>query len=53
MTISALIQDERYEEKLQIAKNLLDILDDKMIALKCKLSINEVEELRKEEESKK
>ncbi len=31
---------------LEVAESLLDVLDDKMIALKCKLSLEEVEKLR-------
>ena len=36
------------KQKLEIAINLLDILDDKTIALKTGLDINKVKELRKE-----
>ena len=36
------------QEKLEIAKNLLDILDDETISLKTGLSVQEVCELRKE-----
>jgi len=35
------------KEKISIAKNLLDILDDKMIALKTGLDIQEISKLRK------
>lgn len=41
-------EDEAVEkEKIEIAKNLLDILDDKTIAEKIGLPINEIIELRK------
>ncbi|MGG7162452.1 hypothetical protein ACQPVY_01860 [Clostridium ihumii] len=36
------------KQKLEIAINLLDILDDKTIALKTGLDVNKVKELRKE-----
>ncbi|ONI40951.1 hypothetical protein AN396_04115 [Candidatus Epulonipiscium fishelsonii] len=35
------------QEKIEIAKNLLDVLDDETIALKTKLSIKKVKEIRK------
>ena len=37
------------QEKIEIAKNLLDILDDETISLKTGLSIEEVKEIRKEQ----
>ena len=36
----------RDQEKIEIAKNLLDILDTKTIALKTGLSIEEIERLK-------
>ena len=36
-----------YQKAIEIAKNLLDVLDDETIALKTKLSANEVAALRK------
>ena len=38
----------REEEKIEIAKNLLDILDNETISLKVGLSIDEIEKLREE-----
>ena len=35
------------QEKIIIAKNLLDVLDDKTISMKTGLSIKEVNELRR------
>ena len=40
------IEKGRKEEKLSIARNLLDILDNETIALKTGLTINDVEKLR-------
>ena len=40
------IQQGRKEQKIVIAKNLLDVLDNKTIALKTGLSEEEIEELR-------
>ena len=37
----------RKEEKIAIAKNLLDILDNETISLKTRLTISDVENLRK------
>ncbi|MDB8576111.1 Rpn family recombination-promoting nuclease/putative transposase [Turicibacter sanguinis] len=37
------------KEKIEIAKNLLDVLDDETISLKTGLSIEEVKEIRKEQ----
>ena len=42
------IEEGKLEEKLEIARNLLDILDDETIAAKTGLSIEEVKRLRKE-----
>jgi len=39
-------EEGKKEEKIEIAKNLLDILDNKTIAIKTGLTIMEVEELR-------
>jgi len=36
------------EERIEIAKNLLDVLDVETIAKKTKLTIKEVEELKKD-----
>ena len=41
------------EKQKEIAKNLMDILNDEMIAKKCDLSIDEVKQLRKEYEGNK
>jgi len=38
--------DARLAEKLDIAKNLLDLLDDEMIAKKTGLSLAEITKLR-------
>ena len=40
------IEEGRLEEKLDIARNLLDVLDDETIAKKTGLSIEEVKKLR-------
>lgn len=40
------IEKGRKEEKLSIARNLLDILDNETIALKTGLTITDVEKLR-------
>ena len=37
------------QEKIEIAKNLLDVLDDETISLKTGLSMEEVKEIRKEQ----
>jgi len=37
----------RYQEKIKIAKNLLDVLDDEVISSKVGLSLDEVKQLRK------
>ncbi|MTH13865.1 hypothetical protein GMA43_13460 [Turicibacter sanguinis] len=36
-------------EKIEIAKKLLDVLDDETISLKTGLSLEEVKEIRKEQ----
>ena len=41
------IEKGKKEEKLIIAKNLLDVLDNETIALKTGLTISDVENLRK------
>ena len=41
------IEKGKKEEKMAIAKNLLDILDNETIALKTGLTISDVENLRK------
>ena len=41
------------EKQREIARNLLDVLNDQMIAKKCDLSLEEVKKLRKEYENKK
>jgi predicted transposase/invertase (TIGR01784 family) len=40
------IKEGRHQEKIEIAKNLLDLLDDKTISDKTGLSIDEVNDLR-------
>ena len=42
----------RKQDKIEIAKNLMDILDNETIALKTGLTIDEVSKLRKDSESK-
>ena len=37
----------RYREKIEIAKNLLDVLDDEVISNKIGLSLDEIKQLRK------
>ena len=37
----------RYKEKIEIAKNLLDVLDDEVISSKIGLSLDEIKQLRK------
>lgn len=44
--LNAAEQKGRKEEKIEIAKNLLDILDNETIALKTGLTIDEVQQLR-------
>ena len=43
----------KIEKQREIAINLLDVLNDQMIAKKCDLSLEEVKQLRKEYENKK
>lgn len=43
-------EEGKKEEKFEIAKNLLDILDDKTISIKTGLSIEEVSKLRKQKQ---
>ena len=43
----------KIEKQREIARNLLDVLNDQMIAKKCDLSLEEVKQLRKEYENKK
>lgn len=40
------IEEGKLEEKIEIARNLLDVLDDETIARKTGLSIEEVKKLR-------
>jgi|GEM_PF-3852247 len=40
------------QDKIEIAKNLMDILDNETIALKTGLTIDEVSKLRNDSESK-
>lgn len=44
------IEEGKVEKQREIAKNLLDVLNDQMIAKKCGLSLEEVKQLRKEYE---
>ena len=44
------VEEGKIEEKREIAKNLLDILDDETIALKTGLDAKEVKKLREENE---
>lgn len=45
-------EELRKQDKIQIAKNLMDILDNETIALKTGLTIDEVSKLRNDSESK-
>ena len=47
------IKEEKIEKQREIARNLLDVLNDQMIAKKCDLSLEEVKQLRKEYKDKK
>ena len=47
------IEEGNIEKQREIARNLLDVLNDQMIAKKCDLSLEEVKQLRKEYENKK
>ena len=42
------IEEGKIEKQREIARNLLDVLNDQMIAKKCDLSLEEVKQLRKE-----
>lgn len=41
------LDEIRHQEKINIAKNLLDLLDDSTISTKTGLSIDEIKQLRK------
>ena len=45
------IEEGKIEKQREIARNLLDVLNDQMIAKKCDLSLEEVKQLRKEYEN--
>ena len=47
------IEEGKIEKQREIARNLLDVLSDQMIAKKCDLSLEEVKQLRKEYKDKK
>ena len=47
------IEEGKIEKQREIARNLLDVLNDQMIAKKCDLSLEELKQLRKEYENKK
>ena len=47
------IEEGKIEKQREIARNLLDVLNDQMIAKKCDLSLEEIKQLRKEYENKK
>ena len=47
------IEEGKIETQREIARNLIDVLNDQMIAKKCDLSLEEVKQLRKEYENKK
>lgn len=47
------IEEGKIEKQREIAINLLDVLNDQMIAKKCDLSLEEVKQLRKEYKNKK
>ena len=46
--ITEMEENAKKEAKLEIAKNLLDILDDETIAIKTGLDIEEIKKLREE-----
>lgn len=48
-----IFNEGQLEKQKEIAKNLMDILNDEMISKKCDLSIDEVKQLRKEYEENK
>ncbi len=52
MSLDMLIHDERYEVKIEFAINSLPFLDDETISKVTNLSLEEVQKLRKEHESK-
>jgi len=41
------IKQDEINKAIEIAQKLLDILDDKMIALKTDLTVNDIKKLRK------
>ncbi|MGL4344942.1 MAG: hypothetical protein ACRCTE_07085 [Cellulosilyticaceae bacterium] len=41
----------RYEREIELARELLDVLDDETIAIKTKLSLEKIKELRQENHS--
>ena len=47
------IEEGKIEKQREIARNLLDVLNDQMIAKKCDLSLEELKQLRKEYKDKK
>ena len=47
------IEEGKIEKQREIARNLLDVLNDQMIAKKCDLSLEEIKQLRKEYKDKK
>ncbi|MEG2840710.1 MAG: hypothetical protein RR886_05125 [Cellulosilyticaceae bacterium] len=47
-TIEELKEDAKIEGKIEVARALLDVLDDEMIAMKTGLSIEVVRKLREE-----
>lgn len=46
--LTNIIEDTRFEAKVEIAINLLDILNDKIISRKTGLDINFIKNLREE-----
>lgn len=48
-----IFNEGQLEKQKEIAKNLMDILNDEMIAKKCDLSLDEVKKLGKEYEDNK
>ena len=48
-----IFKEGKIEKQREIARNLLDVLNDQMIAKKCDLSLEEVKQLRKEYKDKK
>ncbi|MGL5352791.1 MAG: hypothetical protein ACRDA5_05630 [Clostridium sp.] len=43
-----IFNEGQIEKQIEIAKNLMDILNDEMIAKKCGLSIEQVKKIRNE-----